>query len=335
MYIVVTGAAGFIGSSLIRALNARGETRILAVDSLTRTDSFRNLVDCDIADYFDKDEFLPRLADGEFDDDVAAVLHQGACSDTMETDGRLMLANNYRYSVSLLQHCQDNDVPFLYASSAAVYGAGTEFREDRSCESPLNVYAYSKWLFDQYVRRLLADRTSQVAGFRYFNVYGPREAYKGRMASVVWHFFRQYRADGKVRLFEGSGGYAAGEQRRDFVSIDDVVQVNLEFLDHSERSGIFNVGSGKAATFNAVAAATINACRAAEGAAPMSFEALHRAGAIEYIAFPAALAGNYQSHTEADLGRLRAAGYTVPTRDIEHGVPACVKSLLAQDAVNP
>ncbi len=335
MYIVVTGAAGFIGSSLIRALNARGETRILAVDSLTRTDSFRNLVDCDIADYFDKEEFLPRLAEGEFDDDVAAVLHQGACSDTMETDGRLMLANNYRYSVSLLQHCQDNDVPLLYASTAAVYGAGVEFREDRSCESPLNVYAYSKWLFDQYVRGLLPDRTSQIAGFRYFNVYGPREAYKGRMASVVWHFFRQYRADGKVRLFEGSGGYAAGEQRRDFVSIDDVVQVNLDFLDHSDRSGIFNVGSGNAATFNAVAAATINACRAAEGAAPMSFEALHRAGAIEYIAFPDALAGKYQSHTQADLGRLRAAGYTLPTRDIEHGVAACVEALLAQYAVNP
>jgi ADP-L-glycero-D-manno-heptose 6-epimerase len=335
LYIVVTGAAGFIGSSLIRALNARGETRVLAVDSLTRPDAFRNLVDCDIADYFDKDEFLPRLADGDFDDDLAAVLHQGACSDTMESDGRFMLANNYRYSVALLQHCQDNDVPFLYASSAAVYGAGTEFREERACESPLNVYAYSKWLFDQYVRRLLPDRTSQVAGFRYFNVYGPREAHKGRMASVVWHFCRQYLADGRVQLFEGSGGYAAGEQQRDFVSVDDVVQVNLDFLDHSERSGIFNVGSGKAATFNAVAAATINACRAAEGAPPMSFEALHHAGAIEYIAFPAALAGKYQSHTQADLGRLRSAGYATPTRPIEQGVPACVQALLAQSRVNP
>ena len=335
MYIVVTGAAGFIGSSLIRALNARGETQILAVDSLSRTDTFRNLVDCDIADYFDKDEFLPRLADGDFDDDIAAVVHQGACTDTMETDGRFMLANNYRYSVALLQHCQDNDIPFLYASSAAVYGAGTEFREERACESPLNVYGYSKWLFDQYVRRLLPDRTSQIAGFRYFNVYGPRETYKGRMASVVWHFFHQYRTGGKVQLFEGSGGYAAGEQRRDFVSIDDVVQVNLDFLDHSERSGIFNLGSGNAATFNAVATATINACRAAEGVAPLAFEALHRAGAIEYIAFPTGLRDKYQSYTQADLGGLRASGYAAPMRDIEEGVAKCVQALLPRSAVNP
>ena len=335
MYIVVTGAAGFIGSSLIRALNARGETGIVAVDSLSRVDTFRNLVDCDIADYFDKDDFLPRLADGDFDDDIAAVLHQGACTDTMETDGRLMLAENYRYSVALLQHCQDNDIPFLYASSAAVYGSGTAFREDKACESPLNVYGYSKWLFDQYVRRLFPDRTSQIAGFRYFNVYGPREAYKGRMASVVWHFFEQYRASGKVQLFEGSGGYAAGEQRRDFVSVDDVVQVNLDFLDHSERSGIFNLGSGTAATFNAVATETLNACRAAEGLAPLPFEALHRAGTIEYIAFPAGLAAKYQSYTQADLTRLRAAGYAAPMRGIESGVAACVQTLLAQSAVNP
>jgi len=335
LYIVVTGAAGFIGSSLIRGLNARGETGVIAVDSLSRVDSFRNLVDCDIAEYFDKDDFLPRLADGDFDDDIGAILHQGACTDTMETDGRLMLAENYRYSVALLQHCQDNDIPFLYASSAAVYGAGTAFREEKACESPLNVYGYSKWLFDQYVRRLFPDRTAQIAGFRYFNVYGPREAYKGRMASVVWHFFEQYRASGKVQLFEGSGGYAAGEQRRDFVSVDDVVQVNLDFLDHSERSGIFNLGSGNAATFNAVATATINACRAADGLGPMAFEALHRAGAVEYIAFPAGLAAKYQSYTQADLARLRAAGYDAPMRGIEAGVAACVQTLLAQSAVNP
>jgi ADP-L-glycero-D-manno-heptose 6-epimerase len=335
VYIVVTGAAGFIGSSLVRGLNARGETHIIAVDSLSRSDSFKNLVDCDIADYFDKDDFLPRLADGDFDDDISAVLHQGACTDTMETDGKLMLAENYRYSVELLKYCQDNDVPFLYASSAAVYGAGTTFREEKAYEAPLNVYGYSKWLFDQYVRRLFPDRTSQIAGFRYFNVYGPREAFKGRMASVVWHFFNQYRSGNKVQLFEGSGGYAAGEQRRDFVSVDDVVDVNLDFLDHAERSGIFNLGSGKAATFNAVAAATINACRAAEGQEAMPFEALHRAGTIEYIPFPAGLAAKYQSYTEADLARLRAAGYSAPMRGIDAGIAACVKTLLAESAVNP
>jgi len=332
MYTVITGAAGFIGSNLVKALNARGETRILAVDDLTEGDKFRNLVDCEIADYLDKDEFLVRLSDGDFDDEIAAVLHQGACSDTMATDGRSMLANNYRYSVRLLEHCQDNDVPFLYASSAAVYGAGTAFREERACEAPLNVYAYSKFLFDQYVRGMLPERTAQVAGFRYFNVYGPREAHKGRMASVVWHFFNQYRASGKVRLFEGSGGYGAGEQRRDFVSVEDVVKVNLHFLGHPERSGIWNIGTGKAATFNAVAAATINACRIADRQPALPFADLHRDGAIEYVGFPPALSGKYQSFTEADLSRLRAAGYSTPMLPVEEGVARCVRALLASTA---
>jgi ADP-L-glycero-D-manno-heptose 6-epimerase len=329
VYTVVTGAAGFIGSNLVKALNARGESRILAVDDLTDADKFRNLVDCDIADYVDKDEFLSRLADGDFDDDIAAVLHQGACSDTMATDGRYMLANNYRYSVRLLAHCQDNDIPFLYASSAAVYGAGPAFREERACEAPLNVYGYSKFLFDQHVRRMLPEQTAQVAGFRYFNVYGPREGHKGRMASVVWHFFNQYRASGKVQLFEGSGGYAAGEQCRDFISVEDVVKVNLDFLDHGERCGIWNLGTGQAASFNVVAAATINACRAADGQSTQSFGDLHRAGAIEYIGFPPGLAGKYQSFTEADLSRLRAAGYTAPMVPVEDGVARSVRALLA------
>jgi ADP-L-glycero-D-manno-heptose 6-epimerase len=332
MYTVVTGAAGFIGSNLVKALNARGESRILAVDDLTEGDKFRNLVDCDIADYIDKDEFASRLSDGDFDDDIAVILHQGACTDTMASNGRAMLADNYRYSIRLLDHCQDNDVPFLYASSAAVYGAGPAFREERACEAPLNVYGYSKFLFDQYVRRLLPERTAQIAGFRYFNVYGPREAHKGRMASVVWHFFNQYRASGKVQLFEGSGGYAAGEQRRDFVSVEDVVKANLDFLDHPERSGIYNLGTGNAATFNAVAAATINACRAADGAPALPFTELHRAGTIEYIQFPPGLAERYQSYTQADIARLRAAGYDAPLLSIEKGVPRCVERLLATAA---
>ena len=335
MYIVVTGAAGFIGSNLVRALNARGESDILAVDNLARADKFRNLVDCEIADYLDKEEFLIRLAEGDFDDDVAAILHQGACSDTMETDGGYMLRNNYRYSVALLDWCQDNDVPFLYASSASVYGGGKVFREERAHEAPLNIYGYSKFLFDQYVRRVLPERTAQIAGFRYFNVYGPREQHKERMASVAWHFFRQYRAEGLVKLFEGSGGYAAGEQQRDFVSVEDVVKVNLEFLDHPQRCGIFNLGTGKAATFNRVATATINACRAASGQPALALPDLVAAGAITYVPFPPALVGKYQSHTEADLSRLRAAGYRAPMLSVDEGVARYVAALIASTGVNP
>jgi len=332
VYTVVTGAAGFIGSNLVRALNARGETRIIAVDDLTRADKVANLADCDIADYVDKDEFLVRLAEGDFDDDVAAVLHQGACSDTMERDGRYMMRNNYRYSVDLLDWCQNNDVPFLYASSAAVYGGGGVFREERAFEAPLNVYGYSKFLFDQYVRRLLPERTAQIAGFRYFNVYGPREQHKERMASVVWHFRRQYASEGRVRLFEGSGGYAAGEQRRDFVSVEDAVKVNLEFLDHPRRSGIFNLGSGTATTYNTVAAATINACRAAAGAPRQTVAELVAAGVITYIPFPPGLAGRYQNFTEADLTLLRAAGYVAPMLAVDEGVARYVERLISAPA---
>ena len=329
MYTVVTGAAGFIGANIVRALNQRGETSILAVDNLSNAEKCANLVDCEIAEYLDKDEFLSRLADGDFDDDVAAVLHQGACSDTMETDGRYMMRNNYRYSISLLEWCQDNDVPFLYASSASVYGGGRAFREERACEAPLNVYGYSKFLFDQYVRGMLRQRTAQVAGFRYFNVYGPREQHKARMASVAFHFFHQYRAEGRVKLFEGADGYAAGEQRRDFVFVDDVVKVNLDFLDHPERSGIFNLGTGAASTFNDVACATINALRKADGKPTQTLAELVAAGAINYVPFPPALVGKYQSYTQADLTRLRAAGYQAPMVGVAEGVARYVERLIS------
>ena len=330
MAIVVTGAAGFIGANLVKALNERGETDILAVDRLDTSDKFLNLADCEIADYLDADEFADRLEAGDFDGELDAVLHQGACSDTMERDGAFMMRNNYRYSARLLEHCQDDDVPFLYASSAAVYGGGDTFAESREHESPLNVYAYSKFLFDQRVRRVLADRTAPVAGFRYFNVYGPREGHKGRMASVVWHFHRQFLADGRVRLFEGSGGYGPGEQRRDFVSIEDVVSVNLDFLDHPDRSGVFNVGSGRASTYNAIATATINAIRAHRGETVATTAELVASGAIAYIPFPPALAGKYQSYTCADLTRLRAAGYSAPTLALDEGVRRYVDWLMAR-----
>ncbi|HSD40271.1 MAG TPA: ADP-glyceromanno-heptose 6-epimerase [Burkholderiales bacterium] len=331
-YFVVTGAAGFIGSNLVRALNERGVTNVIAVDNLTRADKFTNLVGCEIADYLDKRDFLERLEAGELDGALDAILHQGACSDTMETDGRYMMENNYRYSLALLDFCTEEDIPCLYASSASVYGGGRVFRESPEHEGPLNVYGYSKYLFDQVVRRRLADASAQVAGFRYFNVYGPNEAHKGRMASVAWHFFNQYRAEGRVKLFEGSGGYANGEQRRDFVSVEDVVDVNLHFLERPQLSGIFNVGTGRAQSFNDVAEAVINTCRKATGQPALSRAELLTQGAIQYVAFPEALKGRYQSFTEADLSALRGTGYAAPFLTVAEGVERYVAALLPRES---
>jgi ADP-L-glycero-D-manno-heptose 6-epimerase len=328
MYYVVTGAAGFIGSNLVRALNARGETEILAVDNLTRADKFRNLVGCEIADFIDKRDFAVQLAAGHYEGAIEAVLHQGACSDTMETDGRYMMENNYRYSLALLDYCEEEEIPLLYASSASVYGAGSVFREARECESPLNIYGYSKLLFDQVVRRRLPDAGSQIAGFRYFNVYGPHEAHKARMASVAWHFFNQFREGRRVKLFQGHAGYADGEQKRDFVSVEDVVKVNLHFLDRPQLSGIFNLGTGRSQTFNDVAVATINACLRTRGEAALTLAQMREQNMIEYIAFPDALKGKYQSYTEADLGALRSIGYREPFLSVEDGVARYCERLL-------
>jgi ADP-L-glycero-D-manno-heptose 6-epimerase len=332
MYTVVTGAAGFIGSNLVRALNERGERRIIAVDDLEDGDKFVNLVDCEIADYYDRTEFARLVQDGRFDGAVRALLHQGACSDTTEKNGRYMLDVNFRYSVNLLEFCRNNRIPFIYASSAAVYGASAHCRESGECESPLNVYGYSKVLFDRYLRARWEEQKAQVVGLRYFNVYGPREQHKGRMASVAWHFFNQFRASGRVRLFEGSHGYADGEQRRDFVSVEDCVRVNLYFLDHPECSGIFNVGTGQAQSFNDVAAAVVNAVVQAEGGAARTISQLVADGAIEYIAFPEDLRGKYQAFTQADLARLRAAGYGEPFLGVEEGVTRYCRWLLAKAA---
>jgi len=333
MYIAVTGAAGFIGSNIVKALNSRGDYEVLAVDDLTQGDKFVNLADCDIADYIDREAFLRGLDDGTFDGVLAAISHQGACSDTTETDGRYMMQNNYQYSRELFEYCMDEEIPYIYASSAAVYGAGPEFREDRACESPLNVYGYSKFLFDQYVRRNWDQRTAQVVGLRYFNVYGEREQHKARMASVAFHFFNQYRGSGRVRLFEGSGGYADGEQRRDFVSVEDAVAVNLFFLDHPGKAGIFNVGTGAAQSFNDVAVATVNACRRHANESALSLADMQSQGVIEYIPFPAELRGKYQSYTEADVGALRASGYEVPFLTVEQGVARYVEKLFERTGV--
>ena len=322
MYYVVTGAAGFIGSRIVEALNRRGITEVIAVDNLAQADKFRNLAKCEIADYLDQAAFLSAI--DKLEGAVEAVLHQGACSDTMEADGRYMMENNYRYSVRLLEWCQEEQVPLLYASSAAVYGAGPGCREERGCEKPLNVYGYSKFLFDQHVRRLLGDAEAQVVGLRYFNVYGPNESHKGRMASVAFHAFNQFRAEGKVKLFVGSGGYGDGEQRRDFVHVDDTVAVNLWMLEHPEVSGIFNCGTGRAQTFNEVAAAVINTVRGTRA----SPQELAEEKLIQYVPFPAQLQGKYQSYTQADLSRLRAAGLPGEFMGVQDGVASYVKELM-------
>ncbi|MBL0208112.1 MAG: ADP-glyceromanno-heptose 6-epimerase [Propionivibrio sp.] len=330
MYTIVTGAAGFIGSNLVKALNERGVDQIIAVDNLTRADKFKNLVDCEIVDYIDKTEFLARLLAGQFNGQVDAIFHEGACSDTMESDGRYMMENNFRYSLGILDWCIDQGVPYLYASSAATYGGSNVFREERSFEAPLNVYGYSKFLFDQIVRQRLPEASSQIVGFRYFNVYGPRESHKGRMASVAFHHFNQFRSEHKVRLFEGCNGFANGEQKRDFVFVGDVAAVNLHFLDHPEKSGIFNLGTGRAQSFNELAVANVNSCRALAGEPALPLEELVRLGLIEYIPFPDALRGKYQSFTQADLTLLRKAGYDAPFASVEQGVPQYVQWMNAR-----
>lgn len=329
MKIYVTGAAGFIGANLVKALNDRGETDVVAIDNLARADKFRNLTDCEIADYLDKETFL-ELVRRRALPKPDVVFHQGACSDTMESDGRYMMQNNYRYSLDLLRWCQAERVPYIYASSAAVYGLGPVFEESRRYERPLNVYGYSKFLVDQIVRRELEGATAPVMGLRYFNVYGPREGHKGRMASVAFHQFDQFRAEGKVKLFEGSHGYANGAQCRDFIHVDDVVAVNLFFWQRPMR-GIYNVGTGRAQPFNDVALAVVNTLRAARNEPALGLAQAVRVGAIEYVPFPDALRGKYQAFTQADVMRLRAAGFDTPTLTVEQGTASYMRWLLEID----
>lgn len=330
MKIVVTGAAGFIGSNIIRGLNARGIRDIIAVDDLTEGDKFRNLADLQIDDYQDHHGFYERFARGEFGA-VEAVFHEGACSDTMESNGRYMMDNNYGVSCQLFEACQASGTRLLYASSAATYGGSDTFREEPACEQPLNVYGYSKLLFDQRLRRLTGlhfeKAKHQVVGFRYFNVYGPREQHKGRMASVAFHQHHQFRQEGRVKLFGEYGGYGPGEQQRDFVFIDDVVAVNLWFFDHPERSGLFNLGSGRAQPFNDVALSVVNAERAVRSEQALTLAQAVQAGLIAYIPFPDALRGKYQCFTQADLSALRAAGCDHRFADVRTGVTQYMATL--------
>ncbi|OAH97677.1 ADP-glyceromanno-heptose 6-epimerase [Methylomonas methanica] len=303
--IIVTGGAGFIGSNLVLGLNARGYDDILVVDHLTSGIKYRNLVDCQIADYLDRSTFLERLQQGAFQaETIEAIFHQGACSSTTEWDGRYMMDNNYEYSKTLFHYCQSHKIPFIYASSAATYGADLTFKEALAYEGPLNVYGYSKFQFDQYLRRHQKLK-AQVVGLRYFNVYGPREAHKGSMASVAFHLNNQIKESDELRLFEGCDGYGNGEQRRDFVYVGDVVDINLWFLDNPQVSGIYNCGTGRSQTFNDVANAVIR---------------YHQRGQIKYIPFPEHLKGCYQSFTEANLENLRSTGCQHQFKSVEQGV---------------
>ncbi len=342
--IVVTGAAGFIGSNIIKGLNARGIDNVIAVDDLTQGDKFRNLAGLAIADYVDAGTFYGNFAKGHYGQ-VDTVFHEGACSDTMESDGKYMMANNYTLSCDLFAACQARGTRLLYASSAATYGmAQTDttdsesgpmpFRETPAHEHPLNVYGYSKLLFDQYLRHetgpQFSGATCQVAGFRYFNVYGPHEQHKGRMASVAYHQFHQFRQEGRVKLFGEYGGYGPGQQLRDFVYIDDVVGVNLWFFDHPEQRGIFNLGTGQAQPFNDVALAVVNSMRAVDGLAALSLQDAVTNGLIHYMPFPDALRGKYQCFTQADLKNLTGAGCHWEFADVGTGVRRYVNWLSRQ-----
>jgi ADP-L-glycero-D-manno-heptose 6-epimerase len=315
--IIVTGGAGFIGSNLIQQLNQIGERDILLVDNFAPAPNlsgpkFLNLWGAQYSDYMDKREFRDALAAGEFDNvNIRAILHQGACSNTLEDDGRYMMDNNFTYSKELLHFAVEQGIPLIYASTAATYGLSEKFSETPENERPLNIYGYSKLVFDNYLRRLMPEINSTVVGLRYFNVYGPREQHKGRMASVIHHFTKQLKDTGTIRMFEGSGGYGDGEQRRDFVFVKDLAKINLFFsglLPESPKTpvqAVVNAGTGEARTFKAVAEALM---------------AVHGPGKIEYIPFPGDLKNRYQHFTEADIAGLRAAGYTSPFTSLEEGV---------------
>lgn len=308
--IIITGGCGFIGSNLVKALNASGREDLIVVDEMSDGNKFSNIAEYKIEDYLDIDEFRKLVKNKKKLKNIEIIFHQGACSNTREQDGRYMMDNNYEYSKEVLQYCLKSNTPLVYASSAAVYGRNDGFIEDAACESPINVYAYSKLLFDQYVRRVAKNVSSQIVGLRYFNVYGPGEAHKGSMASVAYQLNNQMLKNSVVKLFVGSGGYSAGEQKRDFIHIDDVAAVNLWFMERPEQSGIFNVGTGVSRSFNDVATSIVN---------------WHQKGKLEYVDFPEGLENNYQSFTQANLDRLRGAGCDHAFKTLEDGM----KSYLA------
>jgi ADP-L-glycero-D-manno-heptose 6-epimerase len=306
--IVITGGAGFIGSNLVYSLNQKGLKDILIVEELdTYTKKFNNLKSLDYLDCIDKDSFLNQIKNknNKYSNNIECIFHLGACSKTTEPDRDYILSTNLHYSKDILKYCSNNKIPLIYASSASVYGSGTKFYEDQKNESYLNHYAESKLMFDQYYRDNQSKITSQVVGLRYFNVFGPREHHKEGMSSVVYHFYNQIIASKSINLFKGSHGYKDGEQRRDFIFVDDTINVKLWFLKNSNVSGIYNVGTGLSRSFNDIANAVIK---------------YFNYGKINYIDFPDNLESQYQAYTQADMTNLKKAGYLDNFTTLESGV---------------
>ncbi len=329
--IVVTGAAGFIGSNIIQGLNARGMDDIIAVDDLTQGDKFQNLIGLKILDYLDVDSFYESFAQGSYGQ-IEAIFHQGACTDAQERNGKFMMDNNYATSVGLYQACQKRGARLLYASSAATYGRAQVCREDPALEHPLSVYGYSKHLFDQRMRRecgqdfrrALSGKTGQVVGLRYFDVYGPREQHKGREASLAFQYAQQFLAGGKVHL--ATPDNKAAIPTHDLVSVDDVVAVNLWFFDHPGQSGIFNVATGQAVSPQSIASVVINALRSDQGHAPLSLPEMQ---IRELISF-APTSDTPPESVQADLTALRGAGCHQVFTDMPTGVARYVQGLASQ-----
>src|SRR5271156_4353558 len=313
--IILTGGAGFIGSNLLGALNAKGVTDVLVVDRVGN--SSRNLKDLRFSNLMRPEEFRHAIERRILPNRIEAIFHQGACADTTCTDGRYMIENNFTFSKLILHFALSGKIPFVYASSAAVYGSSSAFAPSRENERPLNLYGLSKLAFDNHVRSVAARSESTVAGLRYFNVYGPRESHKGKMASMVYQLHQQLKSSGCARLFKGTGGYADGEQLRDFVFVGDVARVNLALTEGPVRHGIFNVGTGRARSFNDVA----NIVIAQLGAV-----------AIDYVPVPENVVDKYQSFTQAELSGLRHAGYTENLSSLEDGIAQSIDAWNQENA---
>lgn len=313
---IVTGGAGFIGSNIVAALNARGEMDILVVDILGRDEKWKNLVGLAFADYVEAAEFRRALHEGKLGG-ASVVFHMGACSATTEKDASYLIDNNYRFTRELCDWCRQVGARFIYASSGATYGDGSLGYSDDDAVTPtlrpLNMYGYSKHLFDLWALR--TGMLNEIVGLKFFNVYGPREDHKGDMRSVVNKAYGQILHDGAVKLFKSyNPAYRDGEQVRDFVYVKDAVDVCLWFAEHREANGLFNVGTGVARTWLDLARAV--------------FAAMDREPCIEFIDMPEALRGKYQYRTEADIRKLRRAGYTAPMTSLEDGVRDYVQNWL-------